>query len=98
MLIRGSIRQLHSVEDSHCCKAIGRCFCLIAASDGVLRPAEKQILVQLLKRSGKASNEQAEALCAHFRKEERAMGQAMGTVSDAGVVQPAVPAMLSARP
>ena len=84
--LEGVLAQLHSVEDSQCRQAIGRCFCLIAASDGALRPAEKQILDQLLAAIGQSRQlEQAEELCAHFRKEEGAMGQAMGAVSDAVV-------------
>ena len=80
----GVLAQLRSIEDEQSREAMGRCFCLIAASDGVLRPAEKQILGQLLAAIGQSQQlEQAEELCARFRKEEGALGQAMGAVSDA---------------
>jgi tellurite resistance protein len=80
----GVLTQLRSVEDVQSREAIGRCFCLIAASDGALRPAEKQMLAQLLEAIGQLHQlEQAETLCARFRKEEGAAGQAMGAVSDA---------------
>ncbi|MEB3354245.1 MAG: TerB family tellurite resistance protein [Cyanobacteriota bacterium] len=79
----GVLAQLRSVEDAQSREAMGRCFCLIAASDGALRPAEKQILAQLLEAIGQSQQlEQAEELCARFRKEEGALGQAMGAVSD----------------
>jgi hypothetical protein len=80
----GVLAQLRSVEDAQSREAMGRCFDLIAASDGALRPAEKQILAQLLEAIGQSQQlEQAEELCAHFRKEEGALGQAMGAVSNA---------------
>lgn len=80
----GVLAQLRKIEDNQSREAMGRCFCLIAASDGTLRPAEKQILGQLLEAIGQSQQlEQTEELCARFRKEEGALGQAMGAVSDA---------------
>lgn len=80
----GVLTQLRSIEDTQSREAMGRCFCLITASDGALRPAEKLILLQLLEALGQSQQlEQAEELCARFRKEEGALGQAMGAVSDA---------------
>ena len=82
--LEGALAQLHSIEDSESRKAMARCFCLIAASDGVLRPAEKQTLAQLLDAIGQSQQlEQADELCAYFRKDEGALGQAIGAVTDA---------------
>ena len=81
--IEGALAQLQSIEDSESRAAIARCFCLIAASDGVLRPAERQTLAQLLKAIEQSEQlEQAEELCAFFRKDEGAIGQAIGAVTD----------------
>jgi tellurite resistance protein len=80
----GVLTQLRSIEHPQSKEAMGRCFCLITASDGALRPDEKLILTQLLEALGQSQQlEQAEELCARFRKEEGALGQAMGAVSDA---------------
>lgn len=82
--LEGVLTQLRSIEDTQSREAMGRCFCLITASDGALRPAEKQILAQLLEAIGQSQQlEQTEELCARFRKEEGALGQAMGAISDA---------------
>jgi tellurite resistance protein len=82
--LEGVLAQLRSVKDHQSREAIGRCFCLIAASDGALRPAEKEVLGKLLEAIGQGQqHEEVDHLCAHFRKEEGALGQAMGNVSDA---------------
>ena len=78
------LAQLRSVDDHQSREAMGRCFCLIAASDGAIRPAEKEVLSQLLAAIGQGHQlEEAEDLCARFRREEGVLGQAMGAVSDA---------------
>ncbi len=80
----GVLGQLRAVEDAQSREAMGRCFCLIAASDGALRPAEKQMLEQLLAAIGQTPQlAQTQELCDRFRKDEGALGQAMGAVSDA---------------
>jgi tellurite resistance protein len=82
--LEGVLAELRSLDDAQTCEAMGHCFCLIAASDGALRSAEKEILSQLLEALGQRQQlEQAEELCARFRREEGALGQAMGAVSDA---------------
>jgi len=76
--LEGVLKQLARVEDENSRVAIGRCFCLLAASDGVVRPAEKDLLRQLLEVIDQSKQlEQADELCARFRKEKGALGQAM---------------------
>lgn len=78
------LAQLSTVDDPQTREAMGRCFCLIAASDGVLRPAEREVLGQLLNAIGQGHQlEATEDLCARYRREEGSLGQAMGAVSDA---------------
>lgn len=78
------LAQLRSIADEDSRKIIGRCFCLIAASDGSFKDPEKQILIKLLSAMGQDQQlEVAEELCARYRKEEGLLGEAMGTVSDA---------------
>ena len=82
--LEGVLAQLSTVDDPQTREAMGRCFCLIAASDGVLRPAEREVLGQLLNAIGQGHQlEATEDLCARYRREEGSLGQAMGAVSDA---------------
>jgi len=78
--LEGVLKQLARVEDENSRAAIGRCFCLLAASDGVVRPAEYDILLQLLGVIG-VQRQQAYKLCFRFRQEEaeRSQGQAMSS-------------------
>jgi len=79
----GVLTQLSTVDDEECSKALAHCFCLIAAADGVLNPAEKQTLSQLLTALNQSHQlKQTEELCEKFRKEEGVLGQAMGAVGD----------------
>jgi tellurite resistance protein len=82
--LEGVLAQLSTIEDEQTREAMGRCFCLISASDGVLRPAEREVLGQLLDVIGQRHQlEETEDLCARYRREEGALGQAMGAVSNA---------------
>lgn len=82
--LEGVLAQLSTVDDPQTREAMGRCFCLIAASDGVLRPAEREVLGQLLNAIDQGHQlEATEDLCARYRREEGSLGQAMGAVSDA---------------
>lgn len=71
----GVLTQLSTVDDEECSKALAHCFCLIAAADGVLNPAEKQTLSQLLTALNQSHQlQQTEELCEKFRKEEGVLG------------------------
>ena len=79
----GVLAQLSTIGDEECSKALAHCFCLIAAADGVLHPAEKQTLSQLLAALNQSHQlQQTEELCERYRKEEGVLGQAMGAVGD----------------
>ena len=82
--LNGVLNQLRAIDDSTSREAIAHCFCLIAAADGVLKPTEQQTLSQLLNALDQAEQlQQAEELCARFRRETGVIGQAMGAVGDA---------------
>jgi tellurite resistance protein len=82
--LAGVLSQLRSLDNAESRKAIGRCFCLIAASDGELQSAERDILIQLLSALGQDEQiDEAEEFCSRYRKEEGGLGHAMGAVSNA---------------
>lgn len=66
--LEGVLKQLARVEDENSRVAIGRCFCLLAVSDGAVRvrSAKYDILLQLLGVIG-IQRQQAYKLCVRFR-------------------------------
>ena len=88
----GVFRQLKTIEEQSTREALAHCFCLIAAADGVLKPAEKEILVQILDVLDQSEMlHHTEEMCDRFRKESGKMAQAVDVVGDvAGTATDAV--------
>ena len=79
----GVLNQLRAIEDQASREAIAHCFCLIAASDGVLKLSEQKLLGELLDALDQIEQlQQAQELCDHFRKETGKTAEAVGAVGD----------------